>query len=259
MTQQKSERNSNKKTVVIVALLLALIALLCFGGYTFSKYVTSGNGAGEAQVAKWGYTVSVNSSEIFGEKYENSAKADYSKITTADNGLTVKADSANRNLVAPGTTGSMTFTVGGTAEVKAKVVIDFDYTNDVVLNVSKEVKNGEQTETKTAKYNPVKWTLKKGDATVVDGKTLADVKQALATDTMNTTYEAGVTITETTYTLSWAWAFEGTETFDGFTCDELDTLLGQKANGTTVEGYDFGDVVTSIKFTLNVRVEQVAE
>lgn len=258
MTQQKSERNSNKKTVVIVALLLALIALLCFGGYTFSKYVTSGNGAGEAQVAKWGYTVEVDSSAIFGEKYKKEA-GDFSKITTADNGLTVKADSANRNLVAPGTTGSMTFKVKGTAEVKAKVVIDFTVENDVVLNVTKTVNNDGQTETKTAKYNPVKWTLKKGDAIVVDGVTLAEVKTELEKAENNVTCEAGETLAETTYTLSWAWAFEGTETFDGFTCDELDTILGQKANGTEVAGYTFNEVDTSIKFTLNVRVEQVAE
>ena len=54
-------------------LLIALIALMCFGGYTFSKYVTSGSGTGTAQVAKWGYTVDVNTSGIFGEKYKKEA------------------------------------------------------------------------------------------------------------------------------------------------------------------------------------------
>ena len=60
MTQQKTERKNNRKTAVIVMLLIALIALMCFGGYTFSKYVTHGSGTGTAQVAKWGYTVDVN-------------------------------------------------------------------------------------------------------------------------------------------------------------------------------------------------------
>lgn len=53
MTQHKTERKNNGRTAVIVALLLALVTLLCFGGYTFSKYVTHGNGTGTAQVAKW--------------------------------------------------------------------------------------------------------------------------------------------------------------------------------------------------------------
>lgn len=67
MTQHKSERKNNRKTAVIVMLLIALIALMCFGGYTFSKYVTSGKGTGTAQVAKWGYTASVDTTKLFGE------------------------------------------------------------------------------------------------------------------------------------------------------------------------------------------------
>ena len=73
MTQIKTERKNNRKTAIIVALLLALIALMCFGGYTFSKYVTSGKGSGTANVAKWGYTASVNTSKLFGEEYKYDA------------------------------------------------------------------------------------------------------------------------------------------------------------------------------------------
>ena len=103
MTQHKSERKNNRKTAVIVTLLIALVALLCFGGYTFSKYVTHGNGTGTANVAKWGYNVNVDTSGIFGEKYKKVA-GDFSTITTAPDGLSVKAESAGRKLVAPGTT-----------------------------------------------------------------------------------------------------------------------------------------------------------
>lgn len=100
MTQHKSERNNNRKTAVIVMLLLALIALLCFGGYTFSKYVTHGNGTGTAQVAKWGYTVDVDTSGIFGEKYKKEAGA-FSTITTSDDGLSVKTDTTGKKSLHP--------------------------------------------------------------------------------------------------------------------------------------------------------------
>ena len=70
MTQQKSERKNNRKTAVIIALLLALIALLCFGGYTLSKYVTSNSKTGTAQVAKWGYTIEADGSNLFGKNYK---------------------------------------------------------------------------------------------------------------------------------------------------------------------------------------------
>ena len=79
MTQHKSERKNNRKTAVIVALLLALVALMCFGGYTFSKYVTSGSGTGTAQVAKWGYTIEVNGGNLFGKNYKFDGGA--SKVT----------------------------------------------------------------------------------------------------------------------------------------------------------------------------------
>ena len=85
MTQQKSERKNNRKTTVIIALLLALIAILSFGGYTLSKYVTSGGSTGKAQVAKWGYTMEIDGSNLFGKNYKFDRVA--SKVTKDTDGL----------------------------------------------------------------------------------------------------------------------------------------------------------------------------
>ena len=256
MTQQKSERKKNKKTAVIVALLLALVALLCFGGYTFSKYVTHGNGTGTAKVAKWGYTVNVDTSGIFGEKYKKVA-GDFSTITAAPDGLTVKAESAGRKLVAPGTTGSMTFSVGGKSEVRARLYMGITPNEDVVL----KIKKGEEAE---IVYNPVKWTLTK-NGNPVDGAqnvTLIDIANKLNHEPVSVggTYEAGTELPETVYELSWAWAFEGTETFAGITVNELDTILGQRANDAafTYAGWTINKAVTSIEFVLDIKVEQLA-
>ena len=254
MTQQKTERKNNRKTAVIVMLLIALIALMCFGGYTFSKYVTHGNGTGTAQVAKWGYTVDVNTSGIFGEKYKKEAGATFSTITTSNDGLSVKAESAGRNLVAPGTTGSMTFKVGGKAEVKARLYMGITPNKDVVLKIQKA---GEE----EIVYNPVKWTLKKGGTTVLANATLIEIADKLNHEPVSVggTYEAGTEVPETTYELSWEWAFEGTETFTGITVNELDTILGQRANNaaSTYEGWTINEAVTNIEFVLDVKVEQV--
>ena len=256
MTQQKSERKNNRKTAVIVALLLALIALMCFGGYTFSKYVTHGNGTGKAQVAKWGYTVNVDTSGIFGEKYKKEAGA-FSTITTSNDGLSVKAESAGRNLVAPGTTGSMIFSVGGKAEVNALLSMGITPNQDVVL----KIKKGEEAE---IVYNPVKWTLKKGGVAVTGAEnvTLIEIADKLNHEPVSVggTYKAGVELPETVYELSWAWAFEGTETFTGITVNELDTILGQRANNAafTYAGWTINEAVTSIDFVLDIKVEQLA-
>lgn len=256
MTQQKSERKKNKKTAVIVALLLALIALLCFGGYTFSKYVTSGNGTGTAQVAKWGYTIEVNGNNLFGQKYKFDGVA--SKATAEENNLTVKA-SGDYNVIAPGTTGSMTFNVKGQAEVKAIVAMFIteaaqdEGIKDIVLKVQKA--GGEE-----IVYNPVKWTLKKNGTIVAQNTTLTKVAETFYTDAVNGTKEAGTDLDET-YELTWAWAFEGTETFEGITVNELDTILGRCANNAAYAAYGdwtVNEVSTQIKFAFVGQVSQSA-
>lgn len=261
MTQQKTERKNNKKTAVIVALLLALIALMCFGGYTFSKYVTSGSGNGTANVAKWGYTASVDATKLFGKEYKLAA----AKVSTVDGAgkITVQANTANeRNLVAPGTKGSMTFTVGGQAEVKARLHMSLTPVNDVVLKI-KKTDDAAYTE-----YNPVKWTLKKNGTTVAENVTFAVIADKVTHDTdvsVSGDYEANEELATTTYELSWAWAFEdATGSVLDLSIDQVDTILGQMAAGVTgytPAGYeiDAANSSTELAFDLTIQVTQLAQ
>ena len=256
MTQQKSERKNNKKITVIIALLLALIAILSFGGYTLSKYVTSGGSTGKAQVAKWGYTMEIDGSNLFGKNYKFDDKA--SKGTKDTTGLTVKA-SGDYNVIAPGTTGSMTFTIGGQAEVKALIAMGITPEKDITLKLKKA--DGQE-----IVYNPVKWTLKKNGKVItgLENKTLIDVAGAfhdMTSNPVSSVKKPGEVLEETTYELIWAWAFEGTDTFTGITADELDTILGRCANDTSYASY--GDwtiekVCTKVEFKLDMQVTQLA-
>lgn len=263
MTQQKTERKNNKKTAVIVALLLALIALMCFGGYTFSKYVTSGSGKGTANVAKWGYTASVDTTKLFGEEYKYDAAKAASTVDGTGANLTVKADTANRNLVAPGTAGSMTFKVGGKAEVRAllSMGIDVHTYKDVVLKIRKT----QTPETAYTEYHPVKWTLKKDDGavtTVAEKVTLAKVAEKIHEESINKAYAPNEELTTTTYELSWAWEFEGTGSVLDLSIDQLDTILGQMAAGVTgytPAGYEIDATSsTELAFTFTIQVTQLA-
>ena len=217
---QNASKKDNRKSILVIGLLLLLVAVIGFGGYTMSKYVTKKSVKdNKAQVAKWGFTVTAENNKLFGDKYSNG------KIAATDDKLTVKADSAGTNLVAPGLSGSMTFTVAGKAEVLAKVSVAMKAADgktaieDVVLNYKK----GETAGT----YSPVKWTLtrkSKGETVataLVNEGTLANVQTELAK-----LYNANTAIaTELNdeYTLSWAWAFENAANPD---TDALDTLLG---------------------------------
>ena len=253
MTQQKSERKNSRKTAVIIALLLVLVALLCFGGYTFSKYVTGSSKTGTAQVAKWGYTIEVDGTNLFGENYKFDRVA--SKATADTDGLTVKA-SGDYNVIAPGTTGSMTFKIKGQAEVRALIAMGINPETDIVLKVQKA--GGEE-----IVYNPVKWTLKK-NGHVVDGAentTLEAVAFTFHDDPVVGLKKAGDVLAETTYELSWAWAFEGTEDFTGITVNELDTIFGRCANDKNYAAYGdwtINKVCTEIGFNLAIQVTQLA-
>lgn len=250
---QNTQKKDNRKSVFVIALLLLLVAVIGFGGYTLSKYVTKKSETGSASVAKWGYNIDVKADKLFGTDYK--FETNNSTVTTAGAGVTVKSSDVN-NRVAPGTTGFMTFEVTGKAEVLSQIKIsiaDTDF-SDVVLKYTE----GKDTTVKT--YAPVKWTLKKGDETLVDGKTLADVKTELGN--LYKTSTAVNTEINDKYTLSWVWAFEtGEDNDQKAENNHLDTLLGMIANNDTVtanEGYKKADgTSTAIKFTLDISVVQL--
>lgn len=252
MTQRKSERKNNKKSAVIIVLLLVLTSILCFGGYTLSKYVTSGSKTGTAQVAKWGYTVELDGNNLFGKNYKFDGVV--SKTTADSDGLTVKA-SGDYSVIAPGTTGSLTFKIKGKAEVRALIAMGIHPHNDVILKM-KKTSSGEEIE-----YKPVKWTLKKNKVVVptAENTSLEAVASTFLSDPTLGVKAPGFELPETTYELIWTWAFEGTETFSGVTANELDTILGRCANDNSYAAY--GDwtiekVCTEIKFDIDAQVSQ---
>ena len=252
MTHQKSERKNNKKTTVIIALLLALIAILSFGGYTLSKYVTSGGSTGKAQVAKWGYKMEIDGSNLFGKNYKYDGVA--SKVTKDADGLTVKANGVY-NVIAPGTTGSMTFTIEGQAEVNVLIAMGIHPEKDVTLKLQKA--GG-----KEIVYHPVKWTLKKNgdEVTGAINTTLHNVAGTFHSDPVVGTKKPGAVLGKTTYELIWTWAFEGTETFEGITADELDTILGRRAKDGSYASYGdwtIKEVCTEIDLLFVMQVTQL--
>lgn len=247
---QNAQKKDNRKSIFVIGLLLLLVAVIGFGGYTLSKYVTKKNASGKASVAKWGFTVSADATNLLGKEYKyNGANS----TVNGDQGITVKANTSAGNIVAPGTSGSMTFTIGGTAEVKAKVEIAFTANKDVVL----EYKKGETAGT----YNPVKWTLKKGEDKLVENSTLAAIAAELNKDVYDATINPGDSYANAaTYTIEWAWDFDAN---GAGTNDALDTLLGWTANGTGIPT-DYGFTVetgtnTTIDFALNISITQVKE
>ncbi len=240
---QNASKKDNRKSILVIGLLLLLVAVIGFGGYTMSKYVTKKSVTHNATVAKWGFTINANADGIFGKNYKYDSDKRASVVTTDNTAsLTVKAsDDANR--VAPGTTGSMTFNVTGTAEVKAQISFSLTVEHDVSLVYTKDGKD----ET----YAPVKWTLKKGENVLVNGLTLNKVKEALEAEDAKTTYQAGAAQINDTYTLEWAWAFDGD--------DVLDTYLGTEGASELPAGCTKKSMDRTIGFTLGISVVQLPQ
>ena len=245
MRQTQNTKKDNRKSIFVIALLLLLVAVIGFGGYTMSKYISSKQEEGKANVAKWGFTVSTDTTKLFGKNYVAGVVSN----TTADAATLSAKATGDYNVVAPGHSGSMTFTIAGSAEVKAQVKISVtDGYKDIVL----EYKKGETAGT----YNPVVWTLtKKGVTDPIAQGTLENIVEKLPA---TATYNVGDAAINDEYTISWAWVFENNKNADA---DYLDTLLGWTASETPIPT-DYGFTVeagtnTSIAFTLNISVEQV--
>ncbi len=232
------EKKRYKSSVLLAIIIFLLIAVIVSGSVTFAKYITSeSTGSRGANVAKWGFTIELDASELFSDAYSNSTQVSYSDAT-----VDVKADSENTNLVAPGTCGSMTFTIGGTAEVYSKLTIS-------ALGELRDVALTEGDSENSQPYRPVKWTLKKGETAVLADASLNEVVDELKGYSEDSIKPGQRLTHEGTYTIEWRWGLS-----ENGEDDEKDTIIGQIANGAVVENYR---ATTNIKFELNICIEQI--
>lgn len=247
---EKKENKTMKKGLTIAALALLLGIVGYTGGNTFAKYITSNSvPATEATVAQWGYTVSVGAEKLWGTDYVFDTNA--SVVTTDDNGVTVNSSDTGKR-VAPGTTGYTTLKVQGQAEVLSKLNVTSTVT-DVELHSTTTLDDpSTQDVDESLVYSPIKWSIS-GDAIIgsenklpvdLSNQTAADVADFL--DKLSKTNIAAKTEINIDLTITWAWAFEGNNTYD--------TYLGLLAASKPVDGYT-ADLTTS--YALSVTLEQL--
>ena len=205
------EELDKRKRRMILGLVLGLIALsaFLFSG-TLAKYVTEGSGSDSARVAKWGVEIEPTGSTSLFESQYATTDGDYSGA------LSVQAAT---DVVAPGTGGSIGgFTITGTPEVATNVKVAVDPSSEIT---------GFTLEDDSA-YEPVKWTLTKDGATVVNKGTFAQLEAALAA--IDVDLAPGTNLGGTNgidFDIAWEWAFS-----DGH--DVQDTYLGNQDAPPTI-------------------------
>lgn len=263
--QTNNEKSKNGKRLALILVALLLIAAVAFGAFTYSRYITEKEGTGTAQVAAWGYTLTIGDgtanedmgfSQFYGSQGTEVANND-------GNAAVIAGVASDKDVVAPGANGSVTFSVSGKAEVDAQlsVAIAEASLKDIYITLTNEGT--------TLEYHPVLFTLMAKSASgdtydqpvtanevTLTNVTLKQMQAALAADqsTFNQTLEAAAEDPiNMSYELSWAWQYEVTEaislyntdgtkntsyTFDAESINKLDTLLGQlsyNANGDNTD------------------------
>ena len=223
----------NKMMRIASVLLVAVLLSTCAISGTFAKYVTSKESTDTARVAKFGVDLGVTVDGAFATEYD----ADVT-VTDKDGAAiakTVVASSTDQdNLVAPGTKGNLmdSATIAGTPEVAVNVK------QEATLVLTGWEVNGTY-------YCPLVITVDGAKFYGMDytsaAEFIAAVEAALDSDV---NYAPNTDLTES-HSVTWAWAFEGT---DGKQTDELDTALGNYAAKT-------GDI--EISFTYEITVTQI--
>ena len=253
------DKKTNKKTrgIIIAAMVLLLIAIMCFCGVTFARYITKSSvPTQQATVAKWGFVVSANAENLFGKGYNKG------EVTKPDETGAVVDVKAATSTVAPGTKGEMTFGVTGSAEVLAqlKVAVKTDTLKDISLTKG----SGDTAEV----YNPIKWTLSSKSAadsaftavTDAENKTLKEIAEELKKITAK--IEIGQSF-DTTYKLSWKWEL-GTSEDPTDATNRKDTALAYPAEfvngtGSKPEGGKYGDYTVSVTDSGDTQVITVVD
>ena len=185
------------KILALVATLVVLVAGIMFAiSSTYAKYITSANGTDSARVAHWNINTTNNIKDLFASSYTN-----------------VVSGSEEQGVIAPGTSGSYSFTIEGKVETS--------YTLSIVADGKDEV-NGA-----VSGYNPIKYSFTKPNTgadkasnptVTTNGMTFEELKSAInSIDDGSTPHKAG-SLSGDTYTIGWTWELEGN--------DENDTLLG---------------------------------
>ena len=215
----------NKKILVAVAMVLMIALVAGMGAMTYSKYITtSTTDSPTATAAKWNYVISANATNLFGTEYKEGTDAD-TVATTNEDGTVVVKSTADAKVVAPGTSGSMTITVGGESEVLAQFKVSIAATSEIQFDG----------------YYPIKW---KFNGNTYDN--IAALNTALSALTAKAQWDTNAfKFTSTTYTISWEWAFNG----ENDATNVKDTLIGYKAAGVTWDNLQNETCATGVKYS----------
>ena len=243
---EKIQIKLTKKHLIIVSVVLMVALVVGMGAMTYSRYASSYNsGTQTATAAKWGFVVTANADNLFGETYKTNNEGNGVFATVTGTGdIAVKANS-DASIIAPGTTGYMTISISGMAEVMAQL--------NISVTLDGTISDGES-------YKPVEWTLIKNGDNLAEATWVSDPSSLSSTQVI----DAGTSVSGY-YELHWRWVFSSSTDND-----KKDTVIGAKVADTALADVNaitglaltedqYNAYTTQISFSANITIEQIQD
>ena len=190
----KKNRMMRLASILLVCVLLSTSVI----SGTFAKYVSSATGSDTAKVAAWDIQLKAGDAAAVKMQYTNSVNFNLFDTIMDSNGTSVESDIAGASLIAPGTSGSFSFTIENNSEVTAEYELHYTLTesdDDIPIEFS---------------TNGIDWVTDISDLNVE----FDDTELAVGSDAVPVKVQ-------------WRWSFE-----NGISSNEKDTALGLIGNDT---------------------------
>ena len=242
-------KNKKGKKLVVLGAMAALLTLIgVSGSQTYAKYIEEAKVTTQkATVARWGFVQSVTVDYFFGKQYGSVVSDELTKVVASYNTdqsstLSANARTSSGNIVQPGGSGSLTYTITGYAEVAAEFTFSANATELVELM-----------EGSTRIYEPLKWKFSINSDSLgepeykCDWSSWNDFYNYLTDDAVVVEYSAG-SLANATVIIEWKWDFSNGN-------DVYDTILGQLAAGadtlnpgTSLAAYSNSSTTVDVQF-----------
>ena len=230
----------NKMMRTASGLLVATLLTTSIISGTFAKYVTTASGEDNARVANWGFDKS-NASIALTGLFKDAYDLDDQGNVVAD--PSVKSETTNDDVIAPGTGNSATFKFDYKGAKKAPEVKYTFAVSTEGSTIADDIKNNDN----------IQWKLDNGtwgnwDTMITAIKTLSGAASGSETYNPGELPDAFKDATAaSTHTVSWRWAFdEADKTITNATNkDETDTAMGN------------ADALANVKLKITVTATQI--
>jgi hypothetical protein len=212
--------------LTIITLIFTLVSTSMLS-FTLAKYTTGGGVVNHARVAKWG--VRINFGHCGNTLFKPEYRSGNGTLSAQWSGGIGGAD----NLIAPGTSGSTTFSVTGNPEVAVEI--------SVCTGGSQMVGAWSKSGPGITYHEPIRWSLSKDDETILNGGSFQALCSAL--ENLSGQWDANSNLDDSLgeYTISWTWPLNS-----GGMMDDYETYLGDvAAAGSNIPGYVFRLTITA--------------